>query len=213
MSETTLEFITLRQPERIRQKLKRLRYIRDLRTDAQAPFRQQLIGTDNYLQKVVLARTMIEGPLFFSAERYYQLQFETVTDTLRSELRGPVHNRDGSTTEGVELASIIALLEDRIPALATSNFFHDPVLPPPALLVLFLEYSVIWESLYAVCVMAGIHQVETNHHIDAIRGMHLLTLVRLENLKPVPPITWPYYDFDAYEATLPKDLLSYDNLA
>ncbi len=213
MSETTLEFITLRQPERIRQKAKRLRYIRDLRGDQLAPLREQLIHTDIYAEKVVMARMLIEGPLFFTVERYYEFRFETIVDTLREELRGPLVQRDGTVAPGSDLAALIALLEGRVPVLGTSQFFHDPTLPPQALLAMFLQYATVWDSLYATTVMAGIHRVETNHLIDAIRTMHVLTVLRLENLKSPPPATWPYHDFDAYEAMLPRDLLGYRRLA
>lgn len=212
MSETTLEFITLRQPERIRQKSKKLRYIRDLRSDQLAPLREQLTSTDVYGEKVVIARMLIAGPLFFSIERFYKFRFETIVDTLRESLIGPLARRDGTVTPGSELAALITLLEERVPVLGTSQFFHDPTLPPQGTLALFLQYATIWDSLHATAVMAGIHRVETNYLIDAIRAMHVLTVLRLENLKSPPPATWPYYDFDAYEAMLPGDLLGYRRL-
>ncbi|HRO10271.1 hypothetical protein [Amaricoccus sp.] len=212
MSETTLEFITLRQPERIRQRIKRLRYIRDLRTGAFAPFRAQVVAADVYREKVLLARTLLSGPLFFTVERYYRFRFEAAVEALREELRGPVVRRDGSRTEGANLAELIALLEERVPALAQTQFFHGGAPSPATALAMLLQYATIWDSLYATAVMAGIHQVETNHLIDAIRALHVLTVLRLENLKTPAPETWPYFDFDGYEAMLPGNLLAYTRL-
>jgi hypothetical protein len=212
MSETTLEFITLRQPERIRQRIKRLRYIKDVRTPALAPLREQLLASDVYGEKVTLARILIAGPLFFTIDAYYRFRLEALVDALREGLKGPLSHRDGTLTPGSDLAALIVLLEERVPALATLQFFHDPTPPAGPTLAVFLQYATIWDSLYATTVMAGIHQVETNHLIDAIRTLHLLSVLRLENLKDTPPATWPYFDFDAYEAMIPGRLLAYTRL-
>jgi hypothetical protein len=212
MSETTLEFITLRQPERIRQKVKRLRYIRDLRKDAAAPLRQQLVQANEYGAKALLATAFLNSQLFFTVDRYYEFRYETVVDILREDLIGPFVYRDGALAEGTDIAALIAKLEDRVPVLASSQFFHDPTPPQGAVAALFLQYALIWDSLYAVVVMAGIHRVETNYIIDAIRALHLLSVLRLENLKTTPEVHWPYYDFDAYEAMLAPEIVKYDSL-
>lgn len=212
MAEATLDFITLRQPERIKQRAKRLRYIRDLRTDAQAPFRNQITHADAYAGKVIRAQAYLNSPLFFTADRYYALRYETIVETLREELVGPITYRDGTRKEGVEIAAIVATLEQRVPVLQTSGFFTDPTPPAAAVAALFLQYATMWDSLYAVVVLAGIHRVETNYIIDAIRAVHLLSVLRLQSLKVPAPSHWPYFDFDAYEAMVGDDLLRYSRL-
>lgn len=212
MAEATLDFITLRQPERVKQRIKRLRYIRDLRSDAQAPFRDQVTRAEAYAEKVIRAQAYVNGLRFFTADRYYALRYEAVVETLREVLIGPITYRDGTRKEGAEIAAIITALEQRVPVLATSGFFHDPTPPPAAVLALFLQYATIWDSLYAVVVLAGIHRVETNYIIDAIRALHLLSLLRLQNLKQPAPTYWPFFDFDSYEALVGDDLLTYTRL-
>lgn len=212
MAEATLEFITLRQPERIKQKTKRLRYIRDLRSDAQAPFRHNISQAESYAGKVIRAQAHVNSPLFFTPDRYYAFRYEPIVETLREELVGPITYRDGTRKEGVEIAAIVAALEQRVPVLASAGFFNDPTPPAAAVAALFLQYATIWDSLYAVVVLAGIHRVETNYIIDAIRALHLLSLLRLESLKQPPTPRWPYFDFDAYEAMVGDDLLRYSRL-
>ena len=212
MVEQTLNFITLRQPERINQKVKRLRYIRDVRENALAPIREQLMNTDVYGQKLVIAQTFKNTPLFFTVSYYYTLKYETIVETLRETTVGPISRRDGTVENGVEIATIISTLEERLPIFQTSNFFTAPSLPPGVLGGLFLQYSSIWESLYCITVLAGILRQETNYLIDAIRAMHVLTVLRGENLKTPPTVYWPFYDFDAYEAMIDEDIIKYKQL-
>jgi hypothetical protein len=212
MAETTLEFITLRPPQRIRQGIKRLRYIRDLRPDAAAGVRGQLEAATVYRQKLVVASAIVSSPLFFTPDRYYTLNLESAADLLRTELIGPITLRDGTVKIGAEIAPIISAIEVRMPLLKQAQFFHDHNLPPLAVAALFLNYAAIWDSLYGVTVMAGFQQVETNHMVDAIRVMHLLTVLRLENLRPTPPVHWPYFDFSTYEVSIRPAIIEYQQL-
>lgn len=212
MAETSLEFITLRQPQRIRQRVKRLRYIRDLRDDAAAPLRTQFEAAKIYRQKVALAFGIVSSPVFFTTDLYYASKYEAAAEVLRTSLIGPVTQRDGTIVNGAELAVVIAALEARVPLLAQSQFFHDPNLAPGAVAALFVNYAVIWNSLYAVTVLAGLQQVETNYVIDSIRVMHLLAVLRRENLRATPPAHWPYYDFSAYEAAIRPAIVEYDRV-
>ncbi|NER80652.1 MAG: hypothetical protein F6K42_13980 [Leptolyngbya sp. SIO1D8] len=212
MSETTLDFVTLRQPERIKQKVKRLRYIRDLRKEPLAPLRKQLIDADAYSQKVILAQQLVSSKFFFTVELFYKLRYEVIVDILRADLRGPVTFRDGSKKDGTTIVDLITALEEGVLVLGQSQFFHTPKPPKVAVASIFLQYGLIWDSLYATTILAGIRQVETNYLIDAIRTLHLLTVLRLENLKQPAPINWPYYDFDAYEAALDENIVRYKQL-
>lgn len=211
MPETTIDFITLRQPERISQKVKRLRYIDDLRPDAVAPIREQLKGTDGFGQKLFIAQSFKNTPLFFTVDYYYAFRYETIVDTLRELLVGPIVNRDGSIVPGVEIAEVIAELEERLPIFQTSNYFTAPSLPPAVLGGVFLQYASIFDSLYCTTVLAGVLQQETNYLIDALRVLNVLNVLRKENLKIPPTTNWPYYDFNEYEVMVDELVIRYAN--
>jgi hypothetical protein len=213
MAETTIDFITLRQPQRINEKVKRLRYIPDIRSDALAPVREQLKGADGIGQKIFIAQAFKVTPVFFTPDYYYTLKYGTIVDTLREFLVGPVVNRDGSVTPGVEIATIIGALEERLPIFVSSSYFTVPNLPPAVLGGVFLQYAAIFESLYCTTVLAGVLQQETNYLIDALRALNALAVLRKENLKTPPTERWPYYDFDAYEVMVDEKVLRYRNYA
>lgn len=211
MSETTINFITLRQPQRINEKVKRLRYIQDIRNNALAPVREQLKGADGIGQKLFIAQAFKSTPAFFTTDYYYAFKYETIVDTLRELLIGPVVNRDGSITPGVELASVIATLEERLPIFVTSSYFTAPNLPPAVLGGVFLQYASIFDSLYCTTVLAGVLQQQTNYLIDALRALNALAVLRKENLNTPPTENWPYYDFDAYEVMVSDMIIRYRN--
>lgn len=212
MAEQTLDFITLRQPDRINEKVKRLRYIGDVRTNPLAPVREQLKNTDVYSQKLDIAQTFKATPLFFTVGYYYTFRYESIVEVLRDTLIGPTSHRDGSVDDGVPIATVIQTLEDQVPIIQTSNYFTAPTLPAAVLGGLFLQYSSIWESLYCTTVLAGVLRQETNYLIDAIRAMHVLSVLRIENLKTPPTVNWPHYDFDEYEAMIDDDIIKYNQL-
>jgi hypothetical protein len=133
MPDTTINFITLRQPQRINEKVKRLRYIQDIRSNALAPIREQLKGADGIGQELFIAQAFKSTPVFFTPDHYYTLKYETIVDTLRELLAGRVVNRDGSVVPGVEIASVVATLEVRLPVFASSSYFTAPNLPPAVL--------------------------------------------------------------------------------
>jgi hypothetical protein len=74
MPDTTINFITLRQPQRINEKVKRLRYIQDIRSSALAPIREQLKGADGIGQKLFIAQAFKSTPVFFTPDYYYNLK-------------------------------------------------------------------------------------------------------------------------------------------
>lgn len=211
MPDTTINFITLRQPQRINEKVKRLRYIQDIRSNALAPIREQLKGADGIGQKLFIAQAFKSTPVFFTPDHYYILKYETIVDTLRELLVGPVVNRDGSVVPGVENASVIATLEERLPVFASSSYFTAPNLPPAVLGGIFLQYASIFDSLYCTTVLAGVMQQQTNYLIDALRALNALTVLRRENLNTPPTERWPYYDFDAYEVMVSEMVIRYRN--
>ena len=207
MPEQIFDFVTLRQPDVLKGKSSALRYMKDMRKSADKTFPNNIEWAYSLKAKLDLARDYLAYPPYFSHADYYHYGFEELADTMMKLIRGGELNTDGTMGPGEDFTNIITTLEGKFTLLADKSFFTATAIDADIVSQYFVHYGTIWDTLYAKTIMGVVQHSDTNHLINALRVLHVLSILRIENMKTVKPATWPYVDFLSYNAVVSPELL------
>jgi len=187
--EELFRFLSVRQPERVRHHRIASRLVRDLRANPKGSLHFALFATSDQESRLQAALAFIAGPRFIKPDSPLINTSDKVADFLRANLTSDTpfeHLLEG-------LWAVYPEAEDIMQSDRNAEAVNE----------LGAAMGVLWDSFYALTVLGFDRHVSTVYLADAIRSLHILGLMWIQN-KRTRSETWLGHSFDTYDLLITK---------